>query len=64
MLSFNLYAAFEGHKKVVQLLLYHGADPDIINKYGESASGSATAGKHIDLAKLLMFELVEKGIEY
>ena len=48
------YAAMNGHKNVVKLLLNKGADPNKANMGGESPLLYAAQNRHIDVAKLLI----------
>ena len=48
------YATAHGHKKVVELLLKEGADPNKANNYEESPLFSAVRNDDIDVVKLLI----------
>ena len=48
------WAAFFGHKKVVQLLLERGADPNMASGHGETPLHNCAQRGHLDVVKLLL----------
>ena len=48
------WAAFFGHKKVVQLLLDRGADPNMASGHGETPLHNCAQQGHLDVVKLLL----------
>ena len=49
-----MYATAEGHQKIVELLLEHAADPNIINYLGRSAIMYASNYGFYEIAKILL----------
>jgi ankyrin repeat protein len=48
-----MFAAAEGHVKVVRLLLEHGADPSLKDADGDTAESFATQKGHPDVVEIL-----------
>uniref|UniRef100_A0A1X7SKV0 Uncharacterized protein n=1 Tax=Amphimedon queenslandica TaxID=400682 RepID=A0A1X7SKV0_AMPQE len=47
-------ACKEGHTEIVELLLKHGADVNVINKYGDTPLSRACLKGHTEIVKLLL----------
>ena len=46
-------AAYDGYTSAAAILLGAGADPDLVNKWGETPRGLASSRRHADVAELI-----------
>ena len=51
-----MFASFEGHLRIVELLLKGNANPNICNKLGSTALKFAMQNSHLQVVELLLME--------